>query len=163
VKWPSSLNTFVTNRNLELPPKQEKLPREQGYFTVIGEESLERGNGKNVFELLIEEGESCVINLIFCGGVGSRLWPVSRKLMPKQFFPLFGRKSLFEMTVERNQRLAESFQMASNKEQSFLAFEQLAGLGQSLEAGLIEPVGRNTAPAIALVCFNNWIQRNCFW
>jgi mannose-1-phosphate guanylyltransferase len=94
-----------------------------------------------------------VINLILCGGVGSRLWPVSRKLMPKQFFPLFGRKSLFEMTVERNKNLAESFQVASNKEQSFLAFEQLAGLGQSMEAGLIEPVGRNTAPAIALVCF----------
>jgi mannose-1-phosphate guanylyltransferase len=73
--------------------------------------------------------------------------------MPKQFFPLFGRKSLFEMTVERNKNLAESFQVASNKEQSFLAFEQLAGLGQSMEAGLIEPVGRNTAPAIALVCF----------
>jgi mannose-1-phosphate guanylyltransferase len=70
------------------------------------------------------------------------------------FFLYLAGKVYFEMTVERNQRLAKSFQIASNKEQSFLAFEQLAGLGQSLEAGLIEPVGRNTAPAIALVCFN---------
>jgi mannose-1-phosphate guanylyltransferase len=95
-----------------------------------------------------------MINLILCGGVGSRLWPVSRKLMPKQFFPLFGNKSLFELTVKRNQAVADRFMVASNKEQSFLAFEQLAGMGFRLEEGLIEPVGRNTAPAIALVCFN---------
>lgn len=41
-------------------------------------------------------------NVILCGGSGTRLWPLSRKLMPKQFLPLFDDKSLFELTYDRN-------------------------------------------------------------
>lgn len=94
-----------------------------------------------------------MINLILCGGVGSRLWPMSRALMPKQFYPLFNGFSLFEETVKRNQKLASQFYVAANKNQYFLAQEQLVRAGINQNKGLVEPVGRNTAPAIALCCF----------
>lgn len=92
-----------------------------------------------------------MISLILCGGSGTRLWPLSRVQMPKQFYPLFDQKSLFQGVIERNSAFADSFAAAVNADQSFLAFEQLRGNGICDRKGLIEPVGRNTAPAIALV------------
>ena len=91
-----------------------------------------------------------MVNLILCGGSGTRLWPLSRAKTPKQFQPLFDGKSLFEETVERNRGLADRIMLASNAEQTALASRQMAGLGLRLDDGVIEPVGRNTAPAIAL-------------
>jgi len=70
--------------------------------------------------------------------------------MPKQFYPLLGDTSLFEETVERNKSMCAQFMVAANKEQAFLAFDQLKNRGYDQEAGVIEPMGRNTAPAIAL-------------
>lgn len=92
-----------------------------------------------------------MLSLILCGGSGTRLWPLSRVQMPKQFYPLFDQKSLFQGVIERNSAFADSFASAVNVDQSFLAFEQLRGNGIADKKGLIEPVGRNTAPAIALV------------
>ena len=91
-------------------------------------------------------------NIILCGGSGTRLWPISRVLMPKQFVKLFDDKSLFQLTVERNSKVCESQFIVSNAEQYFLALDQLAELGQENNRYLLEPIGRNTAPAIALAC-----------
>ncbi|QOG12094.1 mannose-1-phosphate guanylyltransferase/mannose-6-phosphate isomerase [Arcobacter sp. FWKO B] len=100
-------------------------------------------------------------NIILCGGSGTRLWPISRTLMPKQFVKLFNNKSLFQLTVMRNSKVCDSQFIVSNAEQYFLAIDQLEELNKSHNAEyfalfnnkyLLEPVGRNTAPAIALAC-----------
>ncbi|WP_423274861.1 mannose-1-phosphate guanylyltransferase/mannose-6-phosphate isomerase, partial [Arcobacter sp. YIC-464] len=99
-------------------------------------------------------------NIILCGGSGTRLWPISRTLMPKQFVKLFleesaehkDEKSLFQLTVDRNSKLCNSQFIVSNAEQYFLALDQLEELNKTNNKYLLEPVGRNTAPAIALAC-----------
>ena len=91
-------------------------------------------------------------NIILCGGSGTRLWPISRTLMPKQFVKLFDDKSLFQLTVERNSKVCDNQFIVSNVEQYFLALDQLEELEKSNNTYLLEPIGRNTAPAIALAC-----------
>jgi len=93
-------------------------------------------------------------NIILCGGSGTRLWPLSRTLYPKQFIKLFNDKSLFQLTLERNSLLCDSNFIVSNSEQYFLALEQEEEVlkKQNSSSYLLEPVGRNTAPAIALAC-----------
>lgn len=97
--------------------------------------------------------------IILCGGSGTRLWPLSRTLMPKQFVKLFEDKSLFQMTVQRNKEISNGFVIVTNKEQFYLAKEQLEELSGPEATKtpsfsfLLEPVGKNTAPAIALACF----------
>ncbi|MEA2048157.1 MAG: mannose-1-phosphate guanylyltransferase/mannose-6-phosphate isomerase [Campylobacterota bacterium] len=93
-----------------------------------------------------------MINIILCGGSGTRLWPISRTLMPKQFVRFFDNKSLFQLTVERNAKVCEKQFVVSSAKQYFLALDQLEELGKSNNQYLLEPVGRNTAPAIALAC-----------
>ena len=93
-------------------------------------------------------------NIILCGGSGTRLWPISRTLMPKQFVKLFNNKSLFQLTVERNSKLCSSQFVVSNSEQYFLALDQLEELKKEKNKYLLEPIGRNTAPAIALACMD---------
>ncbi|WP_041726133.1 mannose-1-phosphate guanylyltransferase/mannose-6-phosphate isomerase [Desulfurispirillum indicum] len=93
-----------------------------------------------------------MVNVILCGGSGTRLWPVSRALMPKQFVKLFGERSLFQLTVSRNAALCDRQCIVSNAEQYFLAVDQLHELDQTSGSYVLEPVGRNTAPAIALAC-----------
>lgn len=97
-----------------------------------------------------------MINLILCGGCGTRLWPVSRSLMPKQFAKLFDGFSLFQGTVVSNSIACESQYVISNAEQYFLAKDQLSELSESGHHPrfMLEPVGRNTAPAIALACLS---------
>ena len=99
-------------------------------------------------------GRKTLINLILCGGSGTRLWPLSRTLMPKQFVKFFNSKSLFQLTVERNSALCDEQFIVSNSEQYFLAYDQLEELGRSNNRYLLEPIGRNTAPAIALTCLS---------
>ncbi len=98
-------------------------------------------------------------NIILCGGSGTRLWPLSRTLMPKQFVKLFEGESLFQKTVERNQETCDTQFIVSNAEQYFLAVDQIEEHNQDQTKTniknskfLLEPVGRNTAPAIALAC-----------
>lgn len=93
-----------------------------------------------------------MINLILCGGAGTRLWPISRSLMPKQFVRIFNGESLFQKTVRRNQTTCRGQYVISNVDQHFLALDQLTAVGAKLPSFMLEPVGRNTAPAIALAC-----------
>lgn len=97
-----------------------------------------------------------MINLILCGGCGTRLWPVSRTLMPKQFAKLFDGSSLFQGTVTTNSVACKSQYVISNAEQYFLAKDQLSEIFEKENNPhfLLEPVGRNTAPAIALACLS---------
>jgi len=95
-------------------------------------------------------------NIILCGGSGTRLWPLSRTLMPKQFVKLFEDVSLFQKTVNRNRKLCATQCIVSNTEQYFLAMDQIEEMKTSMYSVkyLLEPIGRNTAPAIALACFS---------
>jgi len=93
-------------------------------------------------------------NIILCGGSGTRLWPISRTLMPKQFVKFFNQKSLFQLTAERNSKVCDNAFIVSNAEQYFLAIDQLEDLSQKNITCLLEPIGRNTAPAIALACLS---------
>lgn len=92
-----------------------------------------------------------VVPVILCGGTGSRLWPMSRRLLPKQFLPLAGERTLFQDTVLRTRGMQECGApiVVTNAEQRFLAADQLAQIGVAPGALLLEPVGRNTAPAVA--------------
>jgi len=91
-------------------------------------------------------------NIILCGGSGTRLWPISRTLMPKQFVKLFEGNSLFQLTVKRNAKVCDAQLIVSNQDQYFLALDQLEELEKTNNKYLLEPEGRNTAPAIALAC-----------
>lgn len=93
-----------------------------------------------------------MINVILCGGNGTRLWPLSRTLYPKQFNKLISNQSLFQMTALRNQKICDRTIIVSNEEQYFLALDHLEELNIIADQFLLEPVGRNTAPAIALAC-----------
>ncbi len=90
--------------------------------------------------------------MILCGGSGTRLWPLSRTMLPKQFVRLFNNRSLFQDTVLRNQSVCSHAFVVSNNEQYFLAVDQLDQIDSHSAQFLLEPVGRNTAPAIALAC-----------
>ena len=90
-------------------------------------------------------------SIILCGGSGTRLWPLSRKLMPKQFLKLFSDKSLFQLTIERNKKVTTSQIVVSNEEQYFIALDQVEEIEESAKF-LLESVAKNTAPAIARAC-----------
>jgi mannose-1-phosphate guanylyltransferase/mannose-6-phosphate isomerase len=87
--------------------------------------------------------------VILCGGSGTRLWPVSRKAYPKQFAPLISDQSLYQMTLARF--AAEGFAaplVMTGDAFRFLATDQAADLGLRDARVVVEPVGRDTAPAI---------------
>lgn len=90
--------------------------------------------------------------VIMAGGSGSRLWPLSRQLNPKQFLTLVDAEhSLLQATIKRLEGLGASLPLLiCNEQHRFLAAEQLRLLGMDSANILLEPVGRNTAPAIAL-------------
>ena len=90
--------------------------------------------------------------VIMAGGSGSRLWPLSRQLNPKQFLPLADAElSMLQATIQRLDGLAVALpRLICNEQHRFLAAEQLRQLGMEQANILLEPVGRNTAPAIAL-------------
>lgn len=104
----------------------------------------------NFGKLHYDSKGNCMTNIILCGGSGTRLWPISRAMMPKQFVKLFHEKSLFELTLERNKPFCDKQFIVSNAEQYFLAIDQIDNTSKA--SFLLEPVGRNTAPAIALAC-----------
>jgi mannose-1-phosphate guanylyltransferase / mannose-6-phosphate isomerase len=97
-----------------------------------------------------------VTPVILCGGAGTRLWPLSRTGFPKQFLCLTGTESLFQQTVKRVCALGGAGILRSpplivaNEEHRFLAAEQLREAGVELAAAILEPLGRNTAPALTL-------------
>jgi mannose-1-phosphate guanylyltransferase len=92
-----------------------------------------------------------LLPIILAGGSGTRLWPLSRELYPKQFHALAGSHTMLQETVMRLQGLdCESPVVICNEEHRFIAAEQLRQIGGDGATILLEPVGRNTAPAIAL-------------
>ncbi|MGV7186647.1 mannose-1-phosphate guanylyltransferase/mannose-6-phosphate isomerase [Xanthomonas axonopodis] len=94
---------------------------------------------------------SDVLPIILSGGSGTRLWPLSRESYPKQFLPLVGDKSMLQSTWLRAAPVAGHAPIVvANEEHRFMAAEQLQQLGVKPSAILLEPKGRNTAPAIAV-------------
>jgi mannose-1-phosphate guanylyltransferase/mannose-6-phosphate isomerase len=92
-----------------------------------------------------------IIPVILSGGAGTRLWPLSRELYPKQLLPLTGTHTMLQQTVLRLKGLeAAAPLVVCNEAHRFLVAEQLRQLGVQPAATILEPVGRNTAPAIAL-------------
>ena len=94
--------------------------------------------------------------VILCGGSGTRLWPLSRAGFPKQFLTLTGKESLFQQATQRLFALGDSNIsiakpiIVTGEEHRFLAAEQLREMGIDIGAALLEPAGRNTAPALTL-------------
>lgn len=95
-----------------------------------------------------------ILPVILAGGTGSRLWPLSRDLMPKQFLTLDGDDTMLQATVARLKGVdALPPLVICNEEHRFIAAEQLRQIKQLSQNIILEPVGRNTAPAIALAAF----------
>ncbi|WP_129747949.1 mannose-1-phosphate guanylyltransferase [Flavobacterium anhuiense] len=93
-----------------------------------------------------------ITHVILTGGVGSRLWPLSRKSRPKQYLEIFDGKSLFEMTVERNSHLANKVMVVGNVDNFQLSGEVMDKTNTSY-INIVEATPRNTAAAIAFAAF----------
>ena len=93
---------------------------------------------------------STLIPVLMCGGAGTRLWPVSRESMPKQFVPLVGDRSTFQQTLERvaNPMFARPI-VITNADFRFIVAEQLRELGVEAEI-VLEPARRDSGPAVAV-------------
>ena len=115
---------------------------------------LRQGSEINFFETLMNIIQ--VQPVVMAGGSGTRLWPLSRALHPKQFLVLSGNRSLFQQATHRLSTLtAPDIQVAApcvvgNEEHRFLVLDQLRELKLAPATSLLEPVGRNTAPAMTL-------------
>src|SRR5258708_28425115 len=98
-----------------------------------------------------------IIPLIMCGGAGTRLWPASRQVRPKQFLPLFGELSTFQETLLRvsDATLFEHPIVITNEAYRFMVQEQLAEIGCKADV-LLEPMRRDSSPAIALGAAFAW-------
>ncbi|GLR31680.1 mannose-1-phosphate guanylyltransferase/mannose-6-phosphate isomerase [Shewanella decolorationis] len=95
-----------------------------------------------------------ILPVIMAGGSGTRLWPLSRGNFPKQFLTLSGKASMLQNTISRLQGIEHApVMLICNEEHRFIAAEQVRQLGVKHNGILLEPVGRNTAPAIALAAF----------
>jgi mannose-1-phosphate guanylyltransferase/mannose-1-phosphate guanylyltransferase/mannose-6-phosphate isomerase len=100
--------------------------------------------------------EHQVIPVLICGGTGTRLWPLSREAFPKQFLAIQGPRTLFQQTALR---FADPSSFArplvvANEEHRFIVLEQLREIGIDQSPVLVEPVGRNTAPAAAVAAMH---------
>ncbi|WP_312707812.1 mannose-1-phosphate guanylyltransferase/mannose-6-phosphate isomerase [Stenotrophomonas sp.] len=94
---------------------------------------------------------SIVQPVILSGGSGTRLWPLSREAYPKQFLPLAGDNTMLQATWQRVAPIASRGPLViANEEHRFVAAEQLQQVGAEPAAIILEPMGRNTAPAIAV-------------
>jgi len=93
-----------------------------------------------------------LVPVILSGGSGTRLWPLSRELYPKQLLPLVGNRTMLQETAARVDGIADvgAPVVVCNESHRFMVAEQLRALGAAPGAILLEPVGRNTAPAVAV-------------
>ena len=97
-----------------------------------------------------------IFPVVLSGGSGSRLWPLSRTLLPKQFLPLVSDKTMLQETLLRLSGipgLKEPVLVCSN-DHRFLAAEQLREISVVAGAQILEPAGRNTAPAVAVAALH---------
>ena len=94
--------------------------------------------------------------VILSGGSGTRLWPLSRSLHPKQFLDFFGKNSLFQKAALRvkNSEVFHNPIIIFNNEHRFIAAEELQNIQVFPKSIILEPIGRNTAPAIAIAALN---------
>lgn len=93
-----------------------------------------------------------IIHVILTGGVGSRLWPLSRKSQPKQYLEIFEGKSLFELTVERNSAIADKVIVVGNVDNCHLS-RRILEKRNIPYLDIVESTPRNTAAAIAFAAF----------
>lgn len=102
-----------------------------------------------------------LIPVIMAGGSGSRLWPQSRSLYPKQFLPLINNTTMLQDTVLRLDGInaLQPAIVVANEEHRFLVAEQLREIGRPAASIILEPVGRNTAPALALAALQSLIGK----
>lgn len=93
-----------------------------------------------------------ILPVVLAGGSGSRLWPLSRTHYPKQLLKLFGDATMLQQTLQRLDGLEKLSDpvVVCNEEHRFMVAEQLQEIGRTRASILLEPVGRNTAPALAL-------------
>lgn len=95
-----------------------------------------------------------VVPVILAGGVGSRLWPVSRTYFPKQFQKLLGEQSFLQATLLRAAKVTDAAPiLVCNEEHRFLVAEQCRQINEQWDQLILEPQGRNSAPAIALAAW----------
>src|SRR3954468_24613928 len=94
---------------------------------------------------------SQLVPVLMCGGAGTRLWPVSRESMPKQFVPIVGERSSFQQTVERvsNSTFFDRPIIITNSDFRFIVAEQLRELGITADI-VLEPMRRDSGPAVAV-------------
>ncbi|HTF96925.1 MAG TPA: mannose-1-phosphate guanylyltransferase/mannose-6-phosphate isomerase [Cellvibrio sp.] len=97
-----------------------------------------------------------IIPVILAGGSGTRLWPMSRQHYPKQLLKLFGDKTMLQQTILRLNGVANLAPpiVVCNEEHRFMVAEQLHEIGQGRGSIILEPVARNTAPALALAAIH---------
>ncbi|HBM90227.1 MAG TPA: mannose-1-phosphate guanylyltransferase/mannose-6-phosphate isomerase, partial [Rhodobiaceae bacterium] len=90
-----------------------------------------------------------VFPVILSGGVGSRLWPTSRALYPKQLLPLVSERAMLQETADRvtDSSVFAAPMIISNEEHRFIIAAQMQELGMASLVHVLEPMGRNTAPA----------------
>ncbi|TDW47112.1 mannose-1-phosphate guanylyltransferase [Flavobacterium sp. 270] len=98
------------------------------------------------------EKNKSITHVILTGGVGSRLWPLSRKSQPKQYLEIFDGKSLFEMTVDRNSHLVDKVMVIGNIDNHHLS-GKVMDKSNTEYLNVIETTPRNTAAAIAFAAF----------
>ena len=98
------------------------------------------------------ENKTSITHVILTGGVGSRLWPLSRKSQPKQYLDIFDGKSLFEMTVNRNRNIANKVMVVGNRDNCHLS-KQVLEKSNTSYIDITEATPRNTAAAIAFAAF----------
>ncbi len=100
-----------------------------------------------------------MLPVIMSGGSGTRLWPLSRKMFPKQFLPLVGERTMLQETVQRLDGLdILAPTVVCNEVHRFIVAEQLQGIDENDSDIILEPVGRNTAPAIAVAALRGMQQ-----
>jgi len=101
-----------------------------------------------------------ILPVIMSGGSGTRLWPLSRTLYPKQFLAIFGRETLFQQAINRLMKVKPAgFELlppciVANDEHRFLCLDQLREIKVEQGALVLEPLGRNTAPALTLAALH---------
>src|SRR5690606_38528561 len=102
-----------------------------------------------------------ITNVILSGGVGSRLWPLSRKSKPKQYLELFDGQSLFELTVKRNQGICDGVLIVVGKDNYQLSRDCLTRTNIERYIELVEACPRNTAAAIAFRSEERRVGKEC--
>ena len=95
-----------------------------------------------------------IVPVILSGGSGTRLWPLSRKLYPKQFLSLVNETTLFQDTIIRLPDEVTDPLIICNEEHRFIVAEQLRQIKSKNKGVILEPVGKNTAPAIAIAAMH---------